>query len=116
MSGMSKRGQVWWANLDPARGTEAGKIRPVVIVQTDLLNDAGHPSSIVCPITTKIARKASILRLHLAKGEVGNEEPSDVMVDQVRAIDNTRLTAQMGSLSTAKLLQLGENLKILLEL
>ncbi|MES2732053.1 MAG: type II toxin-antitoxin system PemK/MazF family toxin [Bacteroidota bacterium] len=46
-----KRGQIWWANLDPARGTEAGKIRPVVILQTDLLNDVGHPSSIVCPLT-----------------------------------------------------------------
>ena len=113
---MVKRGQVWWANLDPARGTEAGKIRQVVILQTDLLNDAGHPSTIVCPITTNLARKASILRVHLQKGEAGNKEPCDILVDQVRAIDNTRLTAPMGFLSTATLQKLSNNLKILLDL
>jgi mRNA interferase MazF len=116
MSFMIKRGQVWWANLDPARGTEAGKIRPVVILQTDLLNDVGHPSSIVCPTTTNLARKASILRVHLQKEEAGNKEPCDIMVDQVRTIDNTRLTAPMGFLSTATLQKLSDNLKILLDL
>ena len=90
---MIKRGQLWWANLDPARGTEPGKIRPVVVIQTDLLNDAGHPSTVVCPITTQITKKVSILRIHLAKGEAGNPDPSDILVDQIRAIDNTRFTA-----------------------
>ncbi len=112
---MIKRRQLWWANLDPARGTEPGKIRPVVVIQTDLLNDAGHPSTVVCPITTRVTTKAGILRVHLLKGEAGNADSSDILVDQIRAIDNTRLVTQMGSLPTAKLLKLEENLKILLD-
>ena len=115
MSTHIRRGQVWWANLDP-RGTEPGKIRPVVVLQTDLLNDVGHPSTLVCPLTTNIAKKASILRIRLEKGEVGNEQASDILVDQVRAIDNTRLITQIGILSTLKLLKLGENVKIVLDL
>ncbi len=110
-----KRGQVWWANLDPAKGTEPGKIRPVVVLQTDLLNDAGHFSTIVCPLSTKINSKASILRVHLSRGEAGNPEPCDILVDQIRAIDNTRFTSPMGVLPTAKLLKLEENVKVLLD-
>ncbi len=69
-----KRGQVWWANLDPAKGTEPVKIRPVVVLQTDLLNDAGHLSTVICPLTTKVVSKVSILRVHVLKGEAGNPE------------------------------------------
>ncbi|MES2732052.1 MAG: type II toxin-antitoxin system PemK/MazF family toxin [Bacteroidota bacterium] len=54
--------------------------------------------------------------MHLPKGEVGIEEPSDILVDQIRTIDNTRLTAQLGILPTSKLVKLGENVKILWEL
>ncbi len=115
MSITIKRGQVWWANLDPARGTEPGKIRPVAVLQTDLLNSAGHPSTVICPLSTKVNRKASILRVYIEKGEAGNPEPCDILVDQIRAIDNTRFTSPIGVLPTAKLLKLEENVKVLLD-
>ena len=49
---MSKRGEIWLANLNPRRGTEPGKTRPVLIVQAQSLLDAVHPSTLVIPLTT----------------------------------------------------------------
>ena len=45
-----KKDEIWIADLNPQIGTETGKTRPVLIIQTDLLNRAQHPSTIICPI------------------------------------------------------------------
>lgn len=92
-----KKWHVYLADLKPRRGTEPGKIRPVVVVQTDLINGV-HPSTVICPLTTKIQPKARFLRVHLALGEAGLKERSDIMVDQVRAIDNRRLLKKLGKI------------------
>jgi len=86
------------ADLNPRRGTEPGKVRPVVVVQTDLLNGR-HPSTIVCPVTSRVRPGAILLRVHLRAGVGGVSADSDVMVDQVRAVDNRRLLRQIGRLS-----------------
>lgn len=88
---MRKRGSVWRANLDPRRGAEPGKIRPVLIVQAQALLDADHPSTLVIPLTTRLVENAKPLRLRLlAQGRL--KKDSDLLVDQLRAIDNRRLT------------------------
>jgi len=89
---------VYTADLNPRLGTEPGKIRPVVVVQTNLLNQE-HPSVIICPITIRINHQTKILRIHLKKGEAGLKSDSDIIVDQVRAIDNKRLREQLGEIS-----------------
>ncbi len=103
---------VYTADLNPRVGTEPGKVRPVVVVQTDLLN-AVHPSTIVCPITSQVKPETELLRVHLAKGEGGLEKPSDVMVDQIRAIDNRRFLKETGELSRANKQRLLANLQLL---
>ena len=75
---------IWLANLNAGKGTEPDKTRPVVVVQTDLLNDV-HLSTIICPITTNVQNKADLLRIHLKKGQI--DEMSDILVDQLKAID-----------------------------
>lgn len=85
-----KQFEVWIANLNPRFGTEAGKTRPVAIVQTDLLNNF-HPSTLICPITTNVNLNARILRVYLPKGTAKLKEDCDIMIDQVGAIDNKRL-------------------------
>ena len=87
-----KQYDIWLANLNPGKGTEPGKTRPVVIVQTDLLNDT-HLSTIVCPITTNIQPDMNILRVHLKKSQL--DQQSDILIDQIRAIDNNRLTKRI---------------------
>jgi mRNA interferase MazF len=111
-----KQYDVWLADLNPRSGTEPGKLRPVVIIQTDLLNEIGHPSTLVCPITTHVIPDASILRVHLSKKEAGTTNPSDIMVDQVRAIDNQRLTDRIGSLNSLSVKALRDSLTTVFEL
>ena len=87
---MRKRGEVWLADLNPPRGTEPGKTRPVLIVQAQALLDAGHPSTLVIPLTTRLADDAEPLRIRVAAGNKLRKE-SDLLLDQLRAIDNHRL-------------------------
>lgn len=94
----TRKFHVYMADLNPRFGTEPGKIRPVVVVQTNLLNQE-HPSVIICPITTRVNHQAKILRIHLKKGEAGLKSDSDIIVDQIRAIDNKRLREQLGEIS-----------------
>ena len=108
-----KQYDIWLADLNPTTGTEPGKIRPVVIIQTDLLNET-HLSTIICPITTNIQPESEILRIHLKKSQL--PKLSDVLVDQPRAIDNKRFIKKMGKLTGAQILQLKESLKIVLDL
>jgi mRNA interferase MazF len=104
---------IWLADLNPTVGTEPGKTRPVVIIQTNLLNEI-HLSTIVCPITTNVKPEVEILRIHLKKSQL--PKLSDVLVDQPRAIDNKRFIKRLGKLTSEQIIQLKENLKIVLDL
>lgn len=110
-----KRGHIYTADLNPRFGTEPGKVRPVLVVQTDLIN-TDHPSTLVCLLTSKVRPEAEILRVHLRKDEAGLDRPSDVMVDQIRAVDNRRLKKKVGSLSPTRLSEIDEKLRIVLDL
>jgi len=111
-----KQFEIWIADLNPQIGTEPGKTRPVLVIQTDLLNQIPHPSTLVCPITTNVERKSDILRVHLKKGMSNLLEDCDVMIDQIRAIDNNRLIKKIGYLPSAFIEQVKENIAILLDL
>jgi mRNA interferase MazF len=104
---------IYLADLNPKYGTEPGKVRPVVVIQTDLLNDT-HLSTVVCPITTNVIKKSAILRVHLSKKETKLKKDSDIVVDQIRAIDNKRFIKHIGKLNNKHKQILLENLKILL--
>lgn len=87
---MRNHGEIWLANLNPGRGTEPGKVRPVLILQNQALLDAEHPSTLVIPLTTNLINDAEPLRLRIAaQGRM--EQDSDLLMDQLRAIDNKRL-------------------------
>ena len=108
-----KQYDIWLADLNPSRGTEPGKTRPVVIVQTDLLNET-HLSTLICPITTNVKKEVELLRVHLKKGQI--EKLSDILVDQVRAIDNKRLLKKLGQLTKDQRQNLKANLRIVLDI
>jgi mRNA interferase MazF len=110
-----KQFEIWIADLNPRMGTETGKVRPVVIVQTDLLNKE-HPSTIVCLITTNLKPDTEILRVHLKKSKFGLKEDCDIMIDQVRAIDNKRLVKRVGEVDGDTAEKVRENLRIVLDL
>lgn len=103
------------ADLNPRFGTEAGKTRPVLIVQSNLLNSI-HPSTIICPLTTNIKKGATLLRVDIAATKSGLKKTSSVMIDQLRAIDNKRLIKKIGQLPEALQPKILENIKIILDL
>lgn len=85
-----RRGEIWLGNLNPNRGAEIGKVRPVLIVQADFLIAQGEPTIIVLPLTTHV--RASKEPLHVtipARDEL--EETCQVMPEQPRTLDRARL-------------------------
>ena len=107
-------GHLYLADLNPRFGTEPGKIRPVVVVQTDALNRY-HPSTIVCPLTTKVAGFENPLRVAIPKGVSGLSRPSDILVDQIKAIDNRRLRRRLAALPDPYLSELRHKLLLILD-
>jgi mRNA interferase MazF len=111
-----KRFEIWVADLNRQIGTEPGKTRPVLVVQTNLLNKLPHPSTIICPLTTNTQKESEILRVHIKKGTANLNESCDIMIDQVRAIDNKRLLKKLGELPESLSIKVKENLSIILDL
>ncbi len=111
-----KQFEIWIADLSPQIGTEPGKTRPVLIVQTNLLNQIPHPSTIICPLTANVKKDADILRVHLKKGEANLHQDCDVMIDQIRAIDNNRLLNKVGDLPEKLIETVKENLMVIIDL
>lgn len=87
-----RHGSLWLANLNLKRGTEPGKVRPVLILQNQALLDAHHPSTLIVPLTTNLVDDAEPLRIRI-NAKDGLEYNSDLLIDQIRSIDNKRLTS-----------------------
>ena len=107
-------GHLYVADLNPRLGTEPGKIRPVVVVQTDALNRV-HPSTIICPLTTKTAGFENQLRVALPRAVSGLKQSSDILVDQIKAIDNRRLRRKLRPLPDRYLSELRHKLLLILD-
>lgn len=108
--------EIWIADLNPRIGTESGKTRPVLVIQTDLLNKIPHPSTLICPLTSKIQKNSEVLRVHLKKGMGNLNQDCDVLIDQLRAIDNRRLLRKIGVMPESLVQDTKTNLKIVLDL
>ncbi len=104
---------IYSADLNPKFGTEPGKKRPVVVIQTDLMNNE-HKSTIICPITTKVTKYSEILRVNLNEKINGLKKTSDIVVDQIRAIDNKRFIRFVGKLNKKQKVKLLDNFKIII--
>ena len=80
-------------NFSPnnSRPHQKRKTRPVLVIQTDLLTRSDHPSCIVLPLTPQVQETSEPLRVHIPPSHAGFDRASDVMIDQIRAIDNRRL-------------------------
>lgn len=113
---MIRRFEIWLADLNPGMGTEPGKTRPVLLIQTDLLNASSHPSTIICPITTRLETRSRLIRLRLSANTCGLDHDSEVMLDQMRAFDNRRLRKKLGELPEQKAMEMQRLLKSILDL
>ena len=111
-----RRGHVYIVDFNPRVKTKPGKVRPAVVVQDDLLNEAGYPSTIVMPITTKLADTETPLRMRLSAGVAGVDRDSDVLVAQVIAVANESFRKELGMLSNDLVDLLDQKLRAVLTL
>jgi mRNA interferase MazF len=85
-----KRGEIWVGNLNPNRAAEAGKVRPVLVMQADFLTDQGDPTVIVLPLTTQV--RAAKEPLHVTiRARDRLREDCQIMPEQPRTLDRNRL-------------------------
>jgi len=104
---MLERGGIYLANLNPNKGNEPGKTRPIIVFQADALNEVNHPTVIILPLTSQLIEQAYPLRFRLlAKDNL--KQDSDILCDQIRAISLSRL-------QPTKLLQLNSRQLIAIE-
>lgn len=87
-----------------------------MLIQTNLLAKIPHSSTVVCLITTHVRKDAEILKVHLSTGDANLNQPCEAMIDQVRAIDNRRLTERLGTLPDELAVQVKETIRIVLDL
>jgi len=86
-----RRGEVWVANLNPNRGRELGKIRPVLIMQADALTESGTPMIVVLPMSTQVYPAFKRWRVTVpARDRLVKD--CQVLLDQPHAVDRTRFS------------------------
>ena len=93
-----RRGDVYRADLDPVLGSEQGGVRPVLIVQNDLGNQSS-PTVIVVPLTSRRKRPGQPTHVLVEPPEGGLSQPSQVLCEQVRTLEKSRLKAYLGNVS-----------------
>ena len=96
---MMKRGDVYRANLDPVQGSEQGGVRPVVIVQNDLGN-LSSPTVIVAPLTSQQKKRSQKTHVEVLPPEGGLRYPSQILCEQLRTLEKTRLSRYLGTLTS----------------
>lgn len=96
-----KQSEIWYADLNPVKGSEQQGFRPVVIISGNVLNTY-LPVVIACPLSTKIKNYKGNIILKPDK-ENGLEYISEVMVFHIRSISKDRLVRKTGSVSTRQL-------------
>ena len=93
-----KRGDIYYAELNPVIGSEQGGKRPVLIISNDIGNKHS-PTVIVAPITSRVHTKAKLPTHTLIKDFEGLDKNSIILLEQIRTIDKRRLRKYVGMLS-----------------
>jgi len=97
-----KRGDIYYADLDPVVGSEQGGRRPVLIIQNDLGNRFS-PTVIALPLTSKVNKAPLRTHVPLLPPQGGISRPSIILCEQVRTLEKSRLKRYMGKLTKEKM-------------
>lgn len=114
-----KRGEIYWVNFEPARGAEATKTRPAVIVSNDALNrttEHRHRGVIVAPITSNTSRVLSFQVLVPAGETTGLKNDSKIQAEQIRSVSYDMIGNRIGHLDPQLQRRLDNALRVHLDL
>ena len=110
------RGHLYIVDFNPRVKTKPGKLRPAVVIQSDLVNKAGYPSTIVIPTTTRLVENPGILRLRIRKGQGGLARESYLLLGQLIAVANESFRQEIGALPAPLMDELENRVRIILGL
>ena len=108
---MVKRGEIYFAQLNPVQGSEQGGCRPVLIVQNDIGN-SHSPTTIVLAITSQIDKARLPTHVSIAKHESGLERDSVILAEQMRTIDKSRLKSKVAVLNASQMMQVNRAMAV----
>ncbi len=97
-----RRGDIYYADLNPVCGSEQGGLRPVVVIQNNIGNKHA-PTLIIAMVTTKTTKKANLPTHYLIRNNDAFTEPSIVLLEQIRTIDKKRIKAYLGKTTEKEL-------------
>jgi len=109
------QGDLYWIDLEEPRGSEPGYRHPHVVVQNNLFNRSQIRTVLVCPLTSNLKRAAAPGNVLLDKKEGNLPKQSVVNVSQVFTVDKSQLSDYIGTLSSRRVRQILEGIKLVIE-
>ena len=106
-----KRGEIYFADLNPVVGSEQGGLRPVVIIQNDVGN-LHSPTVIVAAVTSRHSKHNLPTHIEIASELCGLAKDSVILLEQVRTLDKSRLRSRMGRVPAPLMVEIDRALRI----
>jgi len=110
-----RRGDIYWLDLRSGKGSEQQGRRPVLVIQNDTGNQYS-PNTIIAPLTTSIPDKVYPFQVKCSASESGLGEPCLVDLGAIITISKTRLGDKCSRLTSKKMLEVDEAIKVSLDL
>ena len=105
---MVSKGDIWLVNLNPIKkNNEMGKVRPVLVYQNDELNHSEYPTTIIIPLSTSLIDDVEPIRYRICKRD-NLKEDSDIVITQIRAIDNDRFIEKLATVTQKEIQKIKE--------
>ena len=110
-----RQGEVYWLDFGPVQGSAPAERHPCVVVQSDVFNRSLIATTVVCLITSNIARAGVPGNVALRKGEANLPKPSVVNVSQILTVDKSELGEAVGRVSSSSIDAIRNGLQLLFE-
>lgn len=110
-----RRGEIYYAELNPVVGSEQGGTRPVLVIQNDIGNQYS-PTTIIAAITSQISKAKLPTHVEVTSKRSGLERDSVILTEQIRTIDKSRLKEKVTVLDGETMARVGQAIEISLGL
>ena len=110
-----RQGDLYWLDFGPAMGSAPAERHPCVVVQSDLFNRSRIATTVVCLITSNLARAGAPGNIALRKGDGGLPKASVVNVSQIATVEKSDLVEKIGKLPAETIDMISRGLDLLLD-
>ncbi len=111
-----RRGDIFWVNFSPAKGSEPVGRRPGLVVQADALNESRINTVVMLAITSTLRFGELPGNVTLRKGEANMPKRCVVNATQIKSVDRSSLMEKIGTLSTGKMEEVNRGMKLVMDL